>query len=179
MVAEAMAVQLPSKSAPVATIKPKRSTFWHIPLFGHRGPAYQSLKDVDSPIKGKGSMASAAANEDTDDMPLLKAGDPIKGKYQEKLTRRAASDDDETFVPNPNSKIRFQLPTDKSSEASPRPTIEPEIAPENLHADSSAAEDSPATVLISSAEDTNGPAAVSDSTAITNLMPANDEHTLV
>lgn len=110
MVAEAMAVQLlSSKSAPVVTSKPKKRSFWRIPFLGHPGPAYQSLKDVDSPIKHKGSEVPDAS-EITDDVPLLKAGDHIKTKYQEKLSRRAASDDDEPFVPRPNTKIKFKLP---------------------------------------------------------------------
>ena len=131
LVAEAMAVQLPSnKSGPVTTTKPKRCNFWRIPFFGHQGPSYQSLKDVDSPVKNKGSRTSAAS-ENTDDVPLLKAGDPTKAKYKEKLNRHAASDDDEPFVPRPNARIKFQLPDSPvtSSEGSPRATQEPDGEP--------------------------------------------------
>lgn len=131
-----MAVQLPSsKSAPIITTKPKERSFWRIPFFGHKGPAYQSLKDVDSPVKNKGSEMPAAS-EITDDEPLLKAGDPIKiKKYQEKLSRRAGSDDDEPFVPRPNTRIKFNLPeiTAKPSgeglQAGKQPDMEPITAP--------------------------------------------------
>lgn len=129
-----MAVQLPSnKSGPVTTIKPKRRSFWRIPFFGHQGPSYQSLKDVDSPVKNKGSRTSAAS-DNTDDVPLLKAGDPTKAKYKEKLNRRAASDDDEPFVPRPNTRIKFQLPHSPvtPSEGSPRATQEPDVEPETV-----------------------------------------------
>ena len=131
MVAEAMAVQLPSsKSAPVITNKPKRRSFWHVPFFRHKGPAYQSLKDVDSPVKNKGSELPSA-DETTDDVPLLKTGGPIKTKYQEKLSRRAASDDDEAFVPRPNTRIKFNLPDSKavSSEEGPQTATEPDMEP--------------------------------------------------
>lgn len=131
MVAEAMAVQLPSnKSGPVTTVKPKRRSFWRVPFFGNKGPSYHSLKDVDSPIKNKGSRTSAAS-ENTDDVPLLKAEDPTKAKYQEKLNRRVASDDDEPFVPRPNARIKFQLPDSSvtPSEESPQATQGPDVEP--------------------------------------------------
>ena len=124
-----MAVQLPSiKSGPVTTVKPNRRSFWRIPFFGHKGPSYQSLKDVDSPVKNKGSRSSAAS-ENTDDAPLLKAGDPTKAKYQEKVNRRVASDDNEPFLPRPNARIKFQLPDSSvtPSEESPRATQEPDV----------------------------------------------------
>lgn len=133
MVAEAMAVQLPSsKSAPVVTSKPKKRSFWRIPFLGHKGPAYQSLKDVDSPIKHRGSEVPAAS-EITDDVPLLKAGDLVKTKYQEKLSRRAASDDDEPFVPRPNTRIKFKLPDSEVKPSREGPQLpaakEPDMEP--------------------------------------------------
>ena len=132
-----MAVQLPSnKSGPVTTIRPKKRSFWHVPFFGHAEPSYQSLKDVDSPVRNKGSRISAAS-ENTDVSPLLKAGDPTKAKYQEKLNRRAASDDDEPFVPRPNTRIKFQLPdspvtpSNESPQAIQEPGVKPVIVPES------------------------------------------------
>lgn len=140
-----MAVQLPSnKSGPVTAIKSKKRSFWHVPFFGHKGPSYQSLKDVDSPIKNKGSRSSAAS-ENTDVVPLLKAGDPTKANYQEKLNRRVASDDDEPFVPRPNARIKFQLPdspvtpSNESPQALQEPDVEPVIVPETGTASKAAA----------------------------------------
>ena len=185
-----MAVQLPSsKSAPVPINAPKKRSFWRFPFMRHRGPAYQSLKDVDSPVKGKGSQ-SGTANEDTDDAPLLKAGDPTKAKYQEKLSRRAAFDDSEPFVPRPNTRIKFQLPNSTPPEDSPRATAEQDT----VHAPDSIAEISGtpetnlltgndtalATDLIPAAAAADAGAAVGRTSAPANaVMPADDGMTLI
>lgn len=150
----------------------------------HRGPAYQSLKDVDSPVKGKGSQLGAA-NEDTDDMPLLKAGDPTKAMYQEKLSRRAASDDSEPFVPRPNTRIKFQFPDSTPPEKSPRATTEQDAAPDSTAASSATAEANlftgvdiaPAADLIPA--DVPGPADGSTTVPANAVIPADDEMTLI
>lgn len=132
-----MAVKVPSnKSGPVTTIKSKKRSFWHMPFFGRKGPAYQSLKDVDSPAKNKGSRTSAVS-ETADDVPLLKAGSPTK--YQEKLSRRAASDDDEPFVPRANTRIKFRLPEQESPHVTQEPEIEAAVVPDSGTASNAAA----------------------------------------
>lgn len=155
------------------------------------------MKDVDSPVKNKGSRISAT-NDDTEDGPLMKAGDPIKAKYQEKLSRRAASDDDEPFVPRPNTRIKFQLPdsTVTPSEESPGTAqqldIEPVTVPEFGTASNVAA------VVGLPHQDDLIPAALSDPSPAANLagedatvaanalalrnnpgLPANDDQTLI
>ena len=187
-----MAVQVPSnKSGPVTTIKPKTHSFWHVPFFGRKGPAYQSLKDVDSPFKSKGSRISA---ETTDDVPLLKAGNPTK--YQEKLSRRAASDDDEPFVPRPNTRIKFQLPDSTvTPQESPRATQEPEIEVAAVSdigtaSNAAAAALAPEDGLVSATLLNPSPAAdvgggVNATVAVSDLVPSNKpmsentDHTLI
>lgn len=190
MVAEAVAVQLPSsKSAPVITSKPKKRSFWRIPFFGHKGPAYQSLKDVDSPIKSKGAEMPGAS-EITDDEPLLKAGDPIKAKYQEKLSRRAASDDDEPFVPRPNTRIKFKLPDSTVTPSGPQAAKDPDMEPVTVPVTESVTEAATGTAsdvaaakapqegnLISAS--VSGPSATADlgsadATVVNDLVPSND-----
>ena len=109
LVAEAMAVQVPTTKAVTAptTRTPNRS-FWRLPFFGHNKTAYKALKDVDSPDKKpKGSRADET-DEASDDVPLLKAGGLTSAKYAEKLGRHA--EEEEPFVPRPHSRITFKLP---------------------------------------------------------------------
>ncbi|DBA94392.1 TPA: hypothetical protein ACH3X1_001997 [Trebouxia sp. C0004] len=131
MVADAMAVQLPSSKASSVPASPTVSTkrsFW--PAFlGRRRSAYKGLKDVDKHVKKKDSNA-AGTDENSDDVPLLKAGDPTGAKYAEKLKRH--SEKDELFVPRPNSRITFKLPNstpseDMQPESMPRETIPTDI----------------------------------------------------
>lgn len=183
MVAEAMAVQLPSsKSRPVTTSKPKRRSFWRIPFLSYKRPAYEALKDVDSPNKKKGSL-NPAASEVTDDVPLLEAGHPIKTKYQEKLSRHAASDDDEPFVPRPNTRIKFQLPnstvtpTEETPPATKEPDTEPVTKPATGTASNVAVVDFPQEDDLISASQ-SGPSATADlgsadATVINDLVPNN------
>ena len=121
MVAEAMAVELPSsKSAPVVP-KPKvKRSFWP---FKRNKSAYKALKDVDAPVRRKDPQ-DAQAEDDADDSPLLKAGSPTAAKYAEKLSRKNATEDEEPFVPRPNSRIKFKLPEKTPSEDSA-----PEVIP--------------------------------------------------
>lgn len=119
-----MAVQLPtSKSASAPPqVKAKRN-FWPTMSIGHRRSAYQALKNVDSPVKSKGSRDMTS--EDTEDVSLLKAGDPTAAKYSERLSHRSASAKEEPFVPRPNSRITFKLPDNTPSE-----DMQPEGIPE-------------------------------------------------
>ena len=128
MVAEAMAVELPSsKSAPVVP-KPKvKCSFWP---FGRNKSAYKALKDVDAPVKRK-DPRDTQADDDTDDGCLLKAGAPTAAKYAEKLSRKNATEDEEPFVPRPNSRIKFKLPEKTPSEDSA-----PEVIPTSTAQDS-------------------------------------------
>lgn len=199
LVADAMAVQVPSnKPGPVTTVQPKKRSLWHIPFFGRQGPAYKSLKDVDSPAKNIGSRTSAVS-EIADDVPLLKAGSPTKAQYQEKMSRRAASDDDEPFVLRPNTKVKFQLPdsTVTPSAESPHATQEPETeaAPVSETGTPSNAAAAVALVpegdLISTAQLNPGPAADVAGATVTasdlvpsfspsnKPMPENTDQTLV
>lgn len=157
-----MAVQVPSnKSGPVTTIKPRKRSFWHISFFGRKGPAYQSLKDVDSPTKNKGSRISAVS-ETADDVPLLKAGSPTKAQFQEKLSRHAASDDDEPFVPRPNTRIKFRLP-DSTVTSVQEPEIEAAVVP-----DSGTASNAAAAVALAPEDDL-----VNATVAASDLVPSN------
>ena len=165
MVAEAMAVELPTSKAssapPPPPVKVKHS-FWSFWPFTRRRSAYKTLKDVDTPqLKQKGS-ADTGADDDTDEGPLLKAGDPTTAKYAEKLKRKAVSEDEEPFIPRPNSRITFKLPDKEPSE-----DVTPE-APATQQAEI-AAEDSPKdTALMNSKVTEEGQPASS-------LIPANND----
>ena len=121
-----MAVQLPTSKSVNAPpqVKAKRS-FWPTLSIGRRRSAYQALKNVDSPVKSKGSRDMTS--EDTEDVSLLKAGDPTAAKYVERLSHRSASASakEEPFVPRPNSRITFKLPDNTPSE-----DMQPEGIPE-------------------------------------------------
>ena len=170
MVADAMAVQLPSgkastvpASAPVST----KHSFW--PAFlGSRGSAYKALKDVDKHAKKKDPNA-AETDETSDDMPLLKAGDPTAAKYAEKLSRR--SEQEEPFVPRPNSRITFKLPDSTPSEDMQPETLSvpQETTPTDIRAPDDA-DISPTDDLIPA----NNLLPASDMAPASDTVPAND-----
>ena len=110
-----MAVQLHS-SKPASSQGAVKRSFWRIPVsfFGHSPSAYRALKDVDSPVKRKGS--SNKTEENTEEMLLLKTGSPTTAKYAEKLSRHAGAEEKELYVPRPNSRITFNLPDNASLE---------------------------------------------------------------
>ena len=112
LVAEAMAVPLPSSKAASTQHAAKRS-LWHAPFFGGKKSPYKTLRDVESPVKRKGMHDNMGKS--AEDIPLLKTGDPTAAKYAEKLSRRNA-EEDEPFVPRPNSRITFKLPDRTPSE---------------------------------------------------------------
>ncbi len=112
LVAEAMAVPLPSSKA-ASTQHAAKHSLWHVPFFGGKKSPYKALRDVESPVKRKGLHDNM--DKSAEDIPLLKAGDPTATKYAEKLSRRNA-EEDEPFVPRPNSKITFKLPDSTHSE---------------------------------------------------------------
>ena len=119
-----MAVQLPTSKSGNAPpqVKAKRN-FWPTLSIGRRRSAYRALRNVDSPVKSKGSRDMTS--EDTEDVSLLKAGDPTAAKYAERLSHRSASAKEEPFVPRPNSRITFKLPDNTPSE-----DMQPEGIPE-------------------------------------------------
>ena len=106
LVAEAMAVPLPPSKA-VSTQHAAKRSLWHVPFFGGKKSPYKGLKDVECSVKRKGLHDNM--DKSAEDIPLLKAGDPTAAKYAEKLSRRNA-EEDEPFVPRPNSRITFKLP---------------------------------------------------------------------
>ena len=191
MVADAMAVQLPSSKASTVPAYPpvytKRS-FW--PAFlSRRGSAYKTLKDVDKRAKKKDPNA-AETDGNSDDVPLLKAGDPTAAKYAEKLSRR--SEQEEPFVPRPNSRITFKLP-----DSTPSEDMQPESVPqETTPADTGAPDDAdisptddliPANNLLSASDmaptnDTvsaNGVSPVKGVASVGDAVPAAELKTLV
>ena len=113
MVAEAMAVEVPSSKSALVPPKTKvKRNFWP---FGRKTSAYRALKDVDAAVKRRGAQ-KAETDDATDDDPLVKAGVPTAAKYAEKLSRKNATDCEEPFVPRPNSRIKFKLPDKIPSE---------------------------------------------------------------
>ena len=166
-----MAVQLPSsRASKVPTPVAVKRSFWRRPFFGRRGAAYQTLKDVDSPVKSKGSHDTI--NDGSEDMPLLKAGDPSAAKYTEKLSRRSAAEEEEPFIPRPNSRITFKLPNSTPSE-----DMQPEVMtmPKKIPAGVKEPD-----VLVTNATATVDLAAVSDvapeehATSANDMVPASD-----
>ncbi len=115
-----MAVPLPSSKA-ASTQHAAKRRLWHVPFFGGKKSPYKGLKDVESSVKRKGSHDNM--DKSAEDIPLLKAGDPTAAKYAEKLSRRNA-EEDEPFVPRPNSKITFKLP-----DSTPSEDMQPEAVP--------------------------------------------------
>ena len=167
MVADAMAVQLPSSKASTVPASPtvgtKRS-FW--PAFlGRRGSAYKALKDVDKHVKKKDPNA-AETDENSDDVPLLKAGDPTAAKYAEKLSRH--SEQEEPFVPRPNSRITFKLPDSTPSEDVQPESVPQETTPTDIRAPDNA-DISPTDDLIPA----NNLLPASDMTPTNDTAPAN------
>ncbi len=168
MVADAMAVQLPSSKASTVPASPtavstKRS-FW--PAFlGRRGSAYQALKNVDKHAK-KTDPNAAETDKNSDDVPLLKAGDPTAAKYAEKLSRR--SEQEEPFVPRPNSRITFKLPDSTPSEDMQPGSVPQDTTPTDIRAPDDA-DISPTDDLIPA----NNLLPASDMTPTNDTAPAN------
>lgn len=67
-------------------------------------------------------------DKSAEDIPLLKAGDPTAAKYAETLSCRNA-EEDEPFVPRPNSRITFKLP-----DSTPSEDMQPEAVPQHAAA---------------------------------------------
>jgi len=168
MVADAMAVQLPSSKASIVPASPTVSTkrsFW--PAFlGRRGLAYKALKDVDKPAKKKDPSA-AGTDENSDDVSLLRAGDSTGAKYAEKLSRR--SEQEEPFVPRPNSRITFKLPNSTPSEDTQPENAPQETTPTDIRAPDDA-DISPTDDLIPA----NNLLPASDMVPANDTVPAND-----
>ncbi len=118
LVAEAMAVPLPSSKA-ASTQHAAKHRLWHVPFFGGKKSPYKGLKNVEGSAKRKGLHDNM--DKSAEDIPLLKAGDPAAAKCAEKLSRRNA-EEDEPFVPRPNSKITFKLP-----DSTPSEDMQPEV----------------------------------------------------
>lgn len=106
MVAEAMSVKHVEKSILQATRRP----FWRMPKFTRKGPAYKSLANAD----GKPSEAAQLNSETSDipeDAPLLKVAATDAAAEGKKYGRsQSMEEEEEAFVPRPNSKVMFKLP---------------------------------------------------------------------
>ncbi len=188
MVADAMAVQLPSSKASTvpasSTAVSTQRSFW--PAFlGRRGSAYKALKDVDKHAKKRDPNA-AETDENSDDVPLLKAGDPTAAKYAEKLSRR--SEQEEPFVPRPNIRITFKLPDSTPSEDMQPGSVPQESTPTDIRADISPTDDLiPAKNLLPASDmaptnDTapaSGVSPVPETASASDAMPAAELKTLI
>lgn len=119
MVAEAMSVKLADhKASTPETNKP----FWHLPSWLRlRRPAYKALKDADGmPIKGNTLISESS--DIPEDSPLLKKAGLDAAAEGRKFGRtRSDLEDEEPFVPRPNSKVAFNLPDKKKDRAAAGP----------------------------------------------------------
>ena len=113
MVAEAMSVKLANQKASVPeTKKPS----WHLPSWLKlRRPAYKALKDADA-VPSKGNTLTSESSDIPEDSPLLKKAGLDAAAEGRKFGRtRSDLEDEEPFVPRPNSKVAFNLPDKKKT----------------------------------------------------------------
>lgn len=112
MVGDAMSVKHTDKSPDA----PKtRKSFWRIPRFKRKGPAYKSLTNAD----GRPSEALNSETSDIpEDAPLLKVAAADAAAEGKKYGRsQSMEEEEEDFVPRPHSKVMFNLP--EKSKAKP------------------------------------------------------------
>lgn len=122
MVTQAMAPKHAADKTP-EPLQPAKP-FWRFPTFKRKSLAYKGLKNTDGkPVKAALETETSDIPEDT---PLLKVGASDAAAENKKYGRsQSMEDDEEPFVPNPRSKVMFNLPEKTKAKSKEATTQEP------------------------------------------------------